>query len=193
MVLTLVSTGAAPVDRLLAAYQAGERSRGSARRPGSIFCSVWSGWQPPLKPSEINRPKSTRHPLQPVVRASPSPAPVPEAPAELSREEEIAQLRSWLDQPPAPVCRDRPATVGRTWRTWGRDLTGRLGAGVPTGSAGWPPGSLYRTAYDFGTECQMPCHPPPRRTRWFPRLGDLRGTGGGRVNRLDLRQIRRHG
>ena len=111
----MVSTGAAPVERLLAAYQAGERSRNSARRPGSIFCSVWSGWQPPLKPSEINRPKYYQAPSQPVVRASPSPAPVPEAPAELSREEELAQLRSWLDQPRHPfagIARRRLAELG---------------------------------------------------------------------------------
>ena len=115
MVLTMVSTGAASVERLLAAYQAGERSRNSARRPGSIFCSVWSGWQPPLKPSEINRPKYYQAPSQPVVRASPSPAPVPEAPAELSREEELAQLRSWLDQPRHPfagIARRRLAELG---------------------------------------------------------------------------------
>jgi hypothetical protein len=113
MVLTLVSTGAAPVDRLLAAYQAGDRSRQSARRPGSIFCSVWSGWQPPLKPSEINRPQYYQAPSPPVVRASP--APVPEAPAELSREEEVAQLRSWLDQPRHPfagIARRRLAELG---------------------------------------------------------------------------------
>ena len=53
MVLTLVSTGAAPVDRLLAAYGAGEKSIGKAMRSGAIFCSVWSGWRPPILPSSI--------------------------------------------------------------------------------------------------------------------------------------------
>ena len=115
MVLSLVAAGSAPVERLIAAYVAADRSRGKAQKPGAIFVSVWSGWQPPLKPSEINRPKYHQTPSQPVVRASPSPAPVPEAPAELSREEEIAQLRSWLDQPRHPfagIARRRLAELG---------------------------------------------------------------------------------
>ena len=115
MVLSLVAAGSAPVERLMAAYVAADRSRGKAQKPGAIFVSVWSGWQPPLKPSEINRPKYRQAPSQPVVRASPSPAPEPEAPAELSREEEIAQLQSWLDQPRHPfrsIARKRLAELG---------------------------------------------------------------------------------
>ena len=115
MVLSLVAAGSAPVERLMAAYVAADRSRGKAQKAGAIFVSVWSGWQPPLKPSEINRPKYHQAPSQPVVRASPSPAPVPEAPAELSREEELAELRSWLDQPRHPfaeIARRRLAELG---------------------------------------------------------------------------------
>ena len=41
------------MDRLLAAYVAGEKSLGKVKRSGAIFASVWSSWRPPILPSSI--------------------------------------------------------------------------------------------------------------------------------------------
>ena len=86
MVLSLVAAGSAPVERLMAAYVAADRSRGKAQKPGAIFVSVWSGWQPPLKPSEINRPVYCASIQAPGVcpqgqpSVTPPPAPIEAAP-----------------------------------------------------------------------------------------------------------------
>jgi Helix-turn-helix domain len=113
MVLSLVAAGSAPVERLMAAYVAADRSRGKAQKPGAIFVSVWSGWQPPLKPSEINRPVyyQADRGCDPVIS---SPAPPPGG-DELSREEEIMTLRDILSRPHGPfarVARARLAELG---------------------------------------------------------------------------------
>ena len=113
MVLSLVAAGSAPVDRLLAAYVAADRSRGKAQKPGAIFVSVWSGWQPPLRPSEINRPVyyQADRVCDPVI-SSPAPSPGGD---ELSREEEIMTLRDILSRPHGPfarVARARLAELG---------------------------------------------------------------------------------
>jgi hypothetical protein len=101
LVLGMVAAGSAPVERLLAAFQAGSKAKGRAQKPGAIFAWTWKNWQPPPKPSEINRPKYSQVP-SPAVRASPSSVvdQSPEAP--LSREEEIVELKSWLAQPRHP-------------------------------------------------------------------------------------------
>ncbi len=97
-VLGLVCQGLAPVERLLAAFMAADRSRGKARKPGAIFAVTWTSWQPAPKPSEINRPQYHQVLSPPVDRASADQVlGVP-----LSREEEIAQLRAWLVQPRHP-------------------------------------------------------------------------------------------
>jgi DNA-binding MarR family transcriptional regulator len=113
MVLSLVAAGSAPVERLMAAYVAADRSRGKAQKPGAIFVSVWSGWQPPLRPSEINRPfyYQAGRGCDPVIS---SPAPPPGG-DELSREEEIMTLRDILSRPHGPfarVARARLAELG---------------------------------------------------------------------------------
>ena len=113
MVLSLVAAGSAPVERLIAAYVAADRSRGKAQKPGAIFVSVWSGWQLPLRPSEINRPVyyQADRGCDPVIS---SPAPPPGG-DELSREEEIMTLRDILSRPHGPfarVARARLAELG---------------------------------------------------------------------------------
>ena len=113
MVLSLVAAGSAPVERLMAAYVAADRSRGKAQKPGAIFVSVWSGWQPPLKPSEINQPVyyQADRGCDPVIS---SPAPPPGG-DELSREDEIMTLRDILSRPHGPfarVARARLAELG---------------------------------------------------------------------------------
>ena len=135
MVLSLVAAGSAPVERLLAAYVAADRSKGKAQKPGAIFVATWSGWQPPLKPSEINRPKSLPGTLSAGSPCLPLPCPGAGGPSRAESGGGACTVAILVGPASAPVCRDRPATAGRTWRTWGRDLTGRLGAGVPTGSA----------------------------------------------------------
>ena len=97
-VLGMIAQGLAPVERLLAAFTAADRSRGKARKPGAIFAATWASWQPPPKPSEINRPQYHHVLSPPADRASA--AQVREAP--LTREEEIAQLREWLALPRHP-------------------------------------------------------------------------------------------
>jgi len=62
LVLGLVAKGSAPLQRLLDAFRVADRCRGSVRKPGAIFAATWSGWTPPPKPSEINRPTSRRAP-----------------------------------------------------------------------------------------------------------------------------------
>ncbi|HMB03338.1 MAG TPA: hypothetical protein VKP69_06300, partial [Isosphaeraceae bacterium] len=97
-VLGLVAQGLAPVERLVAAFTAADRSRGKARKPGAIFAVTWASWQPPPRPSEINRPQY-HHVLSPPVDGG-SADQVRET--QLTREEEIAQLRAWLVQPRHP-------------------------------------------------------------------------------------------
>ena len=111
MVLSLVAAGSAPVERLMAAYVAADRSRGKAQKPGAIFVSVWSGWQPPLRPSEINRPVyyQADRGCDPVIS---SPAPPPGG-DELSREEEIMTLCDILSRPHGPFARVARAQFGR--------------------------------------------------------------------------------
>ena len=110
-VLGLVCQGLAPVERLLAAFTAADRSRGKARKPGAIFAATWASWQPPPKPSEINRPVYHQVPGRaPQENIAPS---VWEP--ELSRAEEIEQLRSWLECPRHPChshARRRLAELG---------------------------------------------------------------------------------
>ena len=123
MVLSLVAAGSAPVERLMAAYVAADRSRGKAQKPGAIFVSVWSGWQPPLKPSEINRPvycASIRAPGvcpqgQPSV--TPPPAPIEAAPVgdEMTLEEEIGLWKQWSENKNHPffyLAQQRMARLG---------------------------------------------------------------------------------
>jgi Helix-turn-helix domain len=99
MVLGLVATSLAPVERLLAAFVVADRSRGKARKPGAIFASAWSGWEPPPKPSEINRPTYHQVPA-PVPRPEPpppEPGPNPGPPPDSGSEEPITaeMLRDW--------------------------------------------------------------------------------------------------
>ena len=111
-VLGLVCQGLTPVERLLAAFTAADRSRGKARKPGAIFAVTWASWQPPPRPSEINRPQY-HHVLSPPVDRG-SADQVREVP--LTREEEIAQLRAWLVQPRHPChshARRRLAELGQ--------------------------------------------------------------------------------
>jgi hypothetical protein len=80
LVLGLVAKGATPLERLLDAFRVADRSRGKARKPGAIFASAWTGWQPPPLPSEINRPtysQAPRPPTTPPTGAPPLPRPAP--------------------------------------------------------------------------------------------------------------------
>ena len=86
MCLGLVASGSVPVERVLAAFVAADRSRASARKPGAIWTTVWMGWQPPLRPSSINQPvycASIQVPGPGAGNASPSPPGVP-VPADVS-------------------------------------------------------------------------------------------------------------
>ena len=102
MVLGQVATGLAPVERLLAAFVVADRARGKARKPGAIFASAWSGWVPPPKPSEINRPTYHQAPA-PV----PHPEPPPPGPGPRPRETIVAEMLSdwetWASQPRHPL------------------------------------------------------------------------------------------
>jgi len=83
LVLGLVATGSAPLQRLLDAFRVADRSRGGVRKPGAIFATTWSGWTPPPKPSEINRPTSHR---------APATIPRPEPPPPDGTGDELAEL-----------------------------------------------------------------------------------------------------
>ena len=107
MCLTLVASGAAPVERALAAFVAADRSRGKAQKPGAIWAVTWAGWQLPPLPSTINRPVYYQ-------AHTPTPTPPPGG-DELSREAEIIELRAILDRPNGPfarVARARLAELG---------------------------------------------------------------------------------
>jgi Helix-turn-helix domain len=108
-----VCQGLTPVERLLAAFTAADRSRGKARKPGAIFAVTWASWEPAPKPSEINRPvyhqAAGRAPHEHTAPSVWEP--------ELSRAEEIEQLRSWLERPRHPChshARRRLAELGIT-------------------------------------------------------------------------------
>jgi hypothetical protein len=118
LVLGMVAAGSAPVERLLAAFQAGSKAKGRAQKPGAIFAWTWKNWQLPPKPSEINRPVYYQ-------AASPAPATaqvmlsshIPDTSSEvpLSREAEIAELREIISNPRHPfarVARQRLAESG---------------------------------------------------------------------------------
>ena len=80
------------LERLLAAYAAGSKAKGSARKPGAVFCWAFSNWTRPPKPSEIRYYQTP----------SSSPSKMPEPPA-MTVAEEIAELRAILAQPrPSP-------------------------------------------------------------------------------------------
>ena len=83
MVLGLVARRLAPVERLLAAFVAADRSRGKARKPGAIVASTWTGWQPPPLPGAINRPVSFQAP-RPAGPAPPGPVPAGPVPHEVA-------------------------------------------------------------------------------------------------------------
>jgi hypothetical protein len=113
-VLAQVVAGAASVDRLLAAFAAGMKAKGRARKAGAVFAWAWKTWTPPPKPSQINRPPYYQATV-PAVRASPSPGEDQTGEAPPSREEEIAELQSWLSQPRHPFAnhaRRRLAELG---------------------------------------------------------------------------------
>ena len=118
LVLGRGAAGSAPVERLLAAFRAGSKAKGRAQKPGAIFAWTWKNWQPPPKPSEINRPVYYR-------AASPAPAtvqvmlsphtPDPSSEVPLSREAEVAELQEILSNPRHPfarVARQRLAELG---------------------------------------------------------------------------------
>jgi hypothetical protein len=115
MCLTLVASGATPVARVLAAFVAADRSRGKAQKPGAIFASTWTGWQPPPLPSEINRPnyyqapRPAEHP--PAEPAPPEPRPRAMAPPGVATPR-IAPPRSEED-----IREERI----RTWTAWAKD------------------------------------------------------------------------
>jgi Helix-turn-helix domain len=111
MVLGLVATSLAPVERLLAAFVVADRARGKARKPGAIFASAWSGWVPPPKPSDINRPMYHRapatvpHPEPPPPEPGPNPeSPPPEpGPREPITAEMLRNWETWVAQPRHPL------------------------------------------------------------------------------------------
>jgi hypothetical protein len=102
MVLSLVTTGLAPVERLLAAFVVADRSRGKARKPGAIFASAWSRWEPPPKPSEINRPTYHQAPA-PVPRPEPPPPGPGPRPREPIAAEMLRDWETWASQPRHPM------------------------------------------------------------------------------------------
>ncbi|MBV8078114.1 MAG: hypothetical protein JO284_17025 [Planctomycetaceae bacterium] len=110
MALGLVARRLTPVERLLAAFVVADRSRDTARKPGAIFASAWTGWTPPPLPSEINRPTYFQAPRPPEApEAPPAPAPGPMAP-----EDELAELRRLIAAggPVARMARVRLAALG---------------------------------------------------------------------------------
>jgi hypothetical protein len=83
LVLGLVATGSAPLQRLLGAFRVADRSRGGVRKPGAIFAATWSGWTPPPLPSAIDRPAYYQAPVPP----PPPPPPPPDG-----ADDELAEL-----------------------------------------------------------------------------------------------------
>ncbi|MBV8265950.1 MAG: helix-turn-helix domain-containing protein [Planctomycetaceae bacterium] len=108
MALGLVARRLTPVERLLAAFVVADRARDTARKPGAIFASAWTGWTPPPLPSEINRPTYFRAPRPPEAPEAP-PAPGPMAP-----EDELAELERLIARggPVARMARVRLAALG---------------------------------------------------------------------------------
>ncbi|MBV8269665.1 MAG: hypothetical protein JO252_25355, partial [Planctomycetaceae bacterium] len=102
MVLGLVAQGLAPVERLLAAFRVADRSRGRARKPGAIFASTWTGWQPPPKPSEINRPVYHQAPATIPRPDPPPPEPEPTS-GETISEEMLRDWETWASMPRHPL------------------------------------------------------------------------------------------
>jgi hypothetical protein len=112
MVLGLVAQRLEPVERLLAAFHAADRSRGKARKPGAIFASTWTGWQPPPLPSAINRPAYYQAP-RPADRPPPGPAPAAPVPHEVAPPA-VAPPRI----APPPSAEEIRRDQIRTWRAW---------------------------------------------------------------------------
>jgi hypothetical protein len=112
MVLGLVANRLAPVERLLAAFRAADRSRGEARKPGAIFASIWTGWQPPPLPSAINRPVYYQAP-RPAAPPPPGPGPAEPGPHEVAPPE-VAAPRTAPPPSEETIREDRI----RQWTIW---------------------------------------------------------------------------
>ena len=90
------------LERLLAAYAAGSKAKGSARKPGAVFCWAFGNWVRPPKPSEIRyyQTPSSKSPVAVPVSAGSTDSTGPPA---MTVAEEIAELRAILAQPrPSP-------------------------------------------------------------------------------------------
>ena len=107
MVLGLVAHRLAPVERLLAAFRAADRSRGEAQKPGAIFASIWTGWQPAPLPSAINRPTYHTAP-RPAAPSPPGPVLADPGPHEAA----LPKLA------PPPSEQEVQADRIRQWRVW---------------------------------------------------------------------------
>ena len=112
MVLGLVAQRLEPVERLLAAFRAADRSRGKVQKPGAIFAATWTGWQPPPRPSEINRPVYYQAP-RPADPPPPGPVPAEPVPHEVALPE-VALPRI----APPPSAEEIRRDQIRTWRAW---------------------------------------------------------------------------
>ena len=133
-VLRLVAAGTAPLERLLDAFRVADRSRGKARKPGAIFASAWSSWQPPPLPSAI------RSYQQPTAAAVPDP---PEPPP-MDRAREIRELIIMANDPRHPfrrVARDRLAELGA-----GVAAEGHPAEAAPRAQEGRPAPASHRAA-----------------------------------------------
>lgn len=98
-VLAKVAAGGDPdaLERLMAAYRAGTRAKGSARRAGAIFAWTHANWVRPPRPSEIRyyqTPTTQCANSAPPSLATVTPGePVAEPPPPMDREAEIRELR----------------------------------------------------------------------------------------------------
>ena len=103
-ILAQAAAGAIPVERLIAAFKAGDRAKESGPRPGAIFAWTFNNWIKPPLPSEINRPVYYSAPTSAPDpgggdAVTPSPAPPTPSPTgdELSPEEEISLWKQWSE------------------------------------------------------------------------------------------------
>ena len=95
-VLAKAAAGVVPVEAIVAAYHAATKAKGIARRPGAIFCYTVNNYVKPPSPSEIRSPQARVGPPPPPMITSPIGDVSGPTMADISREEEIAELRKIL-------------------------------------------------------------------------------------------------
>jgi hypothetical protein len=88
------------LQRLLAAFAAGSKAKGSARKPGAVFVWAYANWVAPPRPSEIRYYQTPTTPAQP-----PPTAGVPAEPPPLERAAEIHELALMANDPKHPFQR----------------------------------------------------------------------------------------